>query len=421
MDNINNSAPPSPPSPPSEIDKLKNEIAQIEAAMKEIKDQIDNAPAQLAALKFELLVALSHNGSLTLTADQRAKLTAEIQRLRQEIKNFPFAVLQAAAQYQKLQQQRASLLKQLIALEKSQLGPQKLTSPFAAESQPGMADNPAFVAMAYASPSRPASDALLDLSDPRRWTVWTGASYASFAFGGAAPAAGSAGQGSAGAAYRFSPYFTAGLAVGGERNRLNTEYNGGYLNSTGTTVAPYGSLRLAPNIVLNAAAGATFLNMSFSDGTRTAQYDATRSFVAASLLGRWQYGAVRFSPSVNVVYGAVRAAGFTASDGMIFPGQTTHFGRISAGPEWGYKIPSARGWIEPFAFAAVGYDLGNTSSVVLADGTVFSAGKFDEKIGGGLKASSFDGWVGSIRASYDRLGSESRNSWTAAASLRLPF
>ena len=107
---------------------------------------------------------------------------------------------------------------------------------------------------------------------------------------------------------------------------------------------------------------------------------------------------------------------------MVRGGNETDSGEyLSAGPEWGYLIPQARGWIEPFVFAVAGYDFGDQSSVVLADGTVFAAGKFNAKAGGGLRVSILDGWIGSISASYDWIGSESRDSWTASARLELPF
>lgn len=221
-----------------------------------------------------------------------------------------------------------------------------------------------------------------------------------------------------GADYLFGPNFLLGLAGGYERYRLDTTFNTGFFKGEGITVGPYAGVRVVDNIVLDAWAGATFLNYRITDEFGGDNFSARRWFVSANLTGTWQWGRWRFAPRASIFYVEERQDGIEGVDGS----QIVRLGRLSLGPEAGYALPleSERPRVELFGFAKAEYDFVTDESLALASGP-FRHQRWGGRVGGGTNIAWQPGFTARLMGSYNGLGQNNFDSWSGEVRIGLKF
>ena len=253
-----------------------------------------------------------------------------------------------------------------------------------------------------------------------RWGLWAQARSGSYDRSGPTATDGTTNFVNGGVHYRLLPWLTAGVAIGHESQRFATRFNGGYFNGNGTTIAPYVSLRLSPNVKFNLSAGYTDQSFNTSDGVLTGTFGGSRSFGSASLVGTWYAGAWRLSPRATVFYATTRTDAFTDSGFGNVPASTNSFGRFSIGPEVGYGIDLANGSIEPYVFALLEHDFGDRGQFT-ANGFLYEPDTTGARVGGGVKLALIRNWTGAVGASYNSLGRSNESAWTLEGRLSLGF
>jgi hypothetical protein len=261
-------------------------------------------------------------------------------------------------------------------------------------------------------------------SDPiARWSVWFNGIYTSFERSGAASTDGQTWTVMGGADYKLNARMLIGAALGYEDQRFNTAFDAGYFRGRGPTLGAYVATLLSPNLIANVFAGAAFLDYSASNGTATGAYDARRWFISASLLGTWRSGPWRFSPRANVFYASERRDGFTDSIGTVLPGSTVNVGRVSIGPEVGYRhLMFGRMMVEHFAFIALDCDLTSRKGITAANGIVVTDNTCGGRLGTGVNVlRGPNGMTGRFGISYNSLGRPDQSSWTIEGRTTMPF
>jgi len=286
-------------------------------------------------------------------------------------------------------------------------------------------------ALGYASPAQvpgSGSGRLPGLrTDPRAtWSMWAEGIFTSFDRRGAAATDGHIVNLMGGVDYRFSRQLVAGAALGYEDQRFDTSFNAGRLRGRGATLAAYAGYLLSPqlNLMASVSAGAAFLNYDVLNSGVSGSYDAQRAFVTASLIRNWYSGPWRVTPRATLFYANEWRNGFTFSDGTRQPYATVNIGRLSLGPEAGYRILTLDGSaiLEPSGFIALDCDLTQQQSIVAANGIVVTDNACGGRVGGGLNVSIPDQRLsGLFGFSYNSLFRSEQNSWTLSGRLGREF
>jgi hypothetical protein len=259
-----------------------------------------------------------------------------------------------------------------------------------------------------------------DACDPidRRWNVWLEGRVLGATDSGAQTNAFGA-NGLAGFDYKVLPWLTSGLSVGVESYRTNFGSTGIRSNSTGVSVAPYLGARLADNIFAAAFAGLSSLTYSNNPSpSSTANFTALRFYFGGSLTGVWRDGPWRFQPTLQGAYGNETQYGYTDSVGTSVPAQTISYGRVAAGPEFGYTIrrDQVGATVEPFVSVRGALDFAtNTIGVFGGTPAVVRSGTLGSgSLGLGFNLSFDSGFYARLLAGYDSIGVSGLDLWTGS-------
>lgn len=247
--------------------------------------------------------------------------------------------------------------------------------------------------------------------DDRRWHVWAAGNI----FGVDVNRSGAAFDGRlysvlAGVDYKVVPQqLLIGIAGGWERYDLDTSFNGGTFKGTGYTVGPYLGLKITPTLVLDVWAGWTRVNYDLTStaagAPESGSFDANRYFVSANLTGHFAWEGFRITPRAGVLYASEKQPEYTSSLGTVVAAQTIELGKLTFGPEIGYRFELASMGlsVEPFAFIRGEYDFARSGAVTLGT-AVLRPERWGARAGGGLTASSRSGLSLRLAASYDSIG-----------------
>ena len=231
-------------------------------------------------------------------------------------------------------------------------------------------------------------------------------------------------HGSIGADYRFMPWMTAGLALGADTNETKQWTRGGRAGAIGFSAVPYLGIRLSPNVVASAYAGAATVRYDANPVARvSAAYSGTRLFTGGSLTGRWRDGPWRFQPELSILYGSEALSAYVDSSGTSVPAIVVQAGRVSVGPEIGYRWSNPEdGWqIEPFLRARLNVDYINNGQVFLNGALVGTRGPASGSIATGLSYVEGGRITTRIEGSYDSIGVQGLDVWSAMLRLGLRF
>ena len=198
---------------------------------------------------------------------------------------------------------------------------------------------------------------------------------------------------------------------------LNSEVAG-----RGTMAGPYLSVRLTPNMFLDARAA---WGLSDNDvnpfGLYTDNFTTDRWLAHAKLTGNWHWDAFRLTPSVALDYIQEHQRDYTDTLGVPIPGQTVSLGRVSFGPEIARRYFGADGTAyEPLLALTGEWDF-DRPDVASINGLPVSAQALHARLQGGMLVRAPTGLTLRVVGTYEGIGDPSLNAYGGQIWVNVPL
>jgi hypothetical protein len=232
-----------------------------------------------------------------------------------------------------------------------------------------------------------------------------------------------------GADYVVNPAFLFGTVVQFDsvsQRTTDTANSAAGVQGTGWMAGPYVTLRLTPEVHLQARAG-----WGQSNNTLTGQqavgigFQSTTWLASTTLSGRWTEGAWSFRPSASVSYLEDIAK---AADNGFGAGATTvksNLGQAKAGPEVAYRFELGRDTvIEPHAGVQMIWNFAQQTTAAgfgTLNGEVPGTGGVRGRLELGVRASTVGGIRLDVSGSYDGIGAADMGVVMGRAQIRVPL
>jgi uncharacterized repeat protein (TIGR01451 family) len=194
------------------------------------------------------------------------------------------------------------------------------------------------------------------------------------------------------------------------------------VDGRGWMVGPYMSARLSENIFFDARAAWGESDNSISPfGTYEDSFQTKRWLVRGNLTGNWNFGHWRLTPSASVARIEEDSDAYTDSLGALIPGQNMALGRVTFGPEIGYRYFASDGnIIEPHMALQGLWDFEKPDTLTLGS-EVVGPDDFRGKLEAGVMLMMPEG--ASVRATgaYDGIGSDDFHAYSGQMWVNLPL
>lgn len=203
------------------------------------------------------------------------------------------------------------------------------------------------------------------------------------------------------------------LGVSGSWQGSSGTLNGGFASTNSTFgVTVYGGWQLDEHWNVSAMAGysAGANSMTSSGFNYNASYGSSQWNFQGGLNGYYKVGAVVLAPLVSILYSPINSYGYTDSNLVVVPGQTTSLTRGSAG---GFISLPLDKW-QPYVRATIEHDF-NAPTGSGANG--YTGGT----VGAGATVPLNDSIWASIDAGYNSIGRYALSSWSGSARISLRF
>lgn len=225
-----------------------------------------------------------------------------------------------------------------------------------------------------------------------------------------------------GADYPLTPDLLIGFLTQFDWAEEDSDSLGSHVEGRGWMAGPYLSARLRQNLFLDLrAAWGRSDNEVDPFGLYTDDFDTTRWLAIARLSGNWRSGAMRVTPSVSVKYGQEHQESYTDSMGVLIPDQTVSLGRVEFGPEFAYRHRRLDGTlIEPQLKLTGIWDFENDGGLTL-DGDVTTPDELRAKVEAGVLVQMTSGWSLRATGSYDGIGADDYEAYSAKLWLNVPL
>ncbi len=222
----------------------------------------------------------------------------------------------------------------------------------------------------------------------------------------------------AGADYKVTDTFLAGLALAWEYSDLDTDFNRGTFSGSGISAVPYIGITLTPNWTMDLSGGYGWLSYDSdrNNGAITGNYNARRTFATGNLTGSFAHNNWRFQPKAGVSYIHEFQDSYTESNGAAVDSDTIEFGRLSGGTKIGYAVGNSVPYIKVMAE----WDFLRPDAVLKSNGQASSTSDGGGVIGLGYEIYS-GGFIGSVEANYNSLFREDLDLYTVALRARYAF
>ena len=190
----------------------------------------------------------------------------------------------------------------------------------------------------------------------------------------------------------------------------------------GWLAGPYVSAKLLDNLFFDARIAWGRSDNSVDPlGFYTDTFDTDRWLAKGNLTGNWTAGDWRFTPSLGVAYIEETQDAYTNMLGILIPGQSVSLGRVTFGPEIGYKFFAADGTIiEPHAALVGMWDFDKPDALVFAD-EIVGTDDFRGKVQGGVLFTMPSGYTVRATGSYDGLGSGDFDAYGGQLWVNMPL
>ena len=190
----------------------------------------------------------------------------------------------------------------------------------------------------------------------------------------------------------------------------------------GWMAGPYMTARLTENLFFDArAAWGQSDNTVNPLGFFVDNFDTDRWLVRANLTGNWNYGNWRFTPSVSVAHIEEEQHAYIDALGISIPGQSVALGRVTFGPEVGYRFFASDGSaIEPMASIQGLWDFEKPDALTIGD-QIVSPDTFRGKVEAGVMFYMPVGATVRATANYDGIGSSDFRAYGGQLWVNLPL
>lgn len=257
---------------------------------------------------------------------------------------------------------------------------------------------------------------------PWRFDVWAEGRYAYFKDDDSADAKGHFGVFYLGADYVVNPWLLVGGLVQYDDMKETSNSETTRIHGRGWMIGPYATVKLSDNLYLQSrAAWGKSKNDISPFRTYTDTFDTTRWLVRSKLKGVWNFGALRFSPSMSIAYIEEHQKSYVDTLGVLIPSQKVSLGQAEFGPEFSYTFKTSSGTTIVPSLGLKGIWNFAEDNGVLVGGTTVGAGEFRGKLDLGLKILSKEGLALELGGSYDGIGDHEYESYSGTVKLRVPF
>jgi len=245
-------------------------------------------------------------------------------------------------------------------------------------------------------------------SGGNRWNLWAavaqnrvGSSFQPLQSGG------DVGTLTAGLDYRASDNVLLGVALAGDRSRMNLNYvSAGRLSGDGYTIAPYVAFALNRSWTIDASVGYGRSDYDVSGGGVSGSFLGTRTFGNVAVNFRQQVSGSRWQVSGRGALMTVssRTGSFTASNSVLIDNATSDLTQLRLGGQLAY----AAGQVSPFVGLTYVYDVRRPGSLTVGGQT--ASGDRDAWIPAiGLRFTGSGSIYGGLQMSSERGRSEFKN------------
>ena len=190
----------------------------------------------------------------------------------------------------------------------------------------------------------------------------------------------------------------------------------------GWMAGPYLAARLTPNLYFDTrAAWGRSTNHVDPLGFYVDTFTASRALAAAKLTGDWTWGQLRVRPSAEVIWFRETSDAYTNAIGIAIDKQAFNLGRLTFGPEFGYRFALGdAGLLEPFVGFKGVWDFARTTETTAA-GEPVGGDSVHGRVEAGATYRAPSGI--SVRASgqYDGVGTSGFHSVQGKAQLVVPL
>ena len=201
--------------------------------------------------------------------------------------------------------------------------------------------------------------------------------------------------------------------------------SGSKIDGDGWMVGPYMSMRLLPQVFLDARAawGESSNTVDWSSGNRD-KFDTDRMLLSARLsatVRKPDMPNLRIAPSVSVSYFDEKQHSYNSAETGFVPEQDVSLGRATFGTEFGYTFDNADGTkIEPLVAIKGIWDF-EKEDITIIGGQVVSPNDFRGLVEAGATLTTTNGL--SIRAtgSYDGIGDDDFEAYKGQFFIIMPF
>jgi opacity protein-like surface antigen len=225
-----------------------------------------------------------------------------------------------------------------------------------------------------------------------------------------------------GADYLYTPNVLVGALIQIDSMTDSWKSTGASVSGLGWMAGPYISARLANNLFFDGrVAWGESSNSVNPFGAYSDKFDTQRSLARANLTGNWRHDAFRFTPSIGVTYFNERQLGYVDSLNVFIPSQSISLGRLSFGPEFGYRfVTSANTIVEPHIAVTGLWDFVKDRTMTI-QGVVTGVQDIRAKIQGGVLIKNSNDLSMRWTVSYDGIGDRSLNVYGAQLWLSAPL
>jgi hypothetical protein len=230
-----------------------------------------------------------------------------------------------------------------------------------------------------------------------------------------------------GADYAISPDVLIGALLQWDRTdeKLDDPSLKGEIEGTGWMVGPYVGVRLREDLFFDARAawGRSSNDISLDDedaGYRTGSFETDRWLARATLTGNYHFGALRVSPEIGVAYGNETSEDYLNSLGQTVGAANITIGRMTFGPEFGYRHIADDGTLVEPHLSIKGIWNFDDDDLVLSTGAV-KPEELRAAVEAGLMVKLPDGKALRASGSYDGIGDDDFEAWSGKLWLNIPL
>jgi opacity protein-like surface antigen len=220
----------------------------------------------------------------------------------------------------------------------------------------------------------------------------------------------------------LGPNLLVGALVQVDSVTDNWRTTGASVKGTGWMTGPYATWRLSENLFLDGRlAWGESSNKVSPYGLYEDKFDTQRGLARVNLTGNWVFDNFRITPSVALTYFREHQLAYTDSLGVYIPSQDVSLGRMTFGPEFGYRFSPSPSWtVEPHVALMGLWDFQKDQNITI-QGVTVGTQPIRARLQGGVMTRNTDNFALRWTVSYDGIGDRSLNVYGTQLWLNVPL